>query len=518
MKSTHVARANPRLIPIAAPDVLQEAVKRIAGRLETWARATRHKSGAPGYMLSDEVQLPKAGHPGFTRSVRIDIIGEAWHRDRRFVIGGYYVANVIQLTVQADNLRRWLGGESVNEMSRWTLRKELTEILAHEMTHAAEHSLRPSRGTYSGTPNSYQQWANDPREVSAQARLIWEQIRDDLDWNQELYKVDRAEGKEKGTLVEYLLRRSTEYEKMVKQMAPANIKKVERIIERELREAGINTEGTGAMRNPRGNALRNPVSAISDRFRFYTEAPILGKHRGVAVVVEPKAGEWMVKVGAAGEWFVEIGSMYEGGNLRSRRAVAHVIEQTIARDEWSQDAQTILDYWSGRESSGVFGDWPRPAPIDNTSLIWQWQVAGHSVGGAVNGSLYRWKNELLKWRHAASDKFKARLIKSLPSNPKLNGFVSNVTWKVSGGDLWEWSYRFGTDFIDMAKELRTKPLRGMKEAGVTMSMQSQIADDLEEVGRKICEADALFNAEHEARNERLTALIEKANAGRCVVR
>jgi len=507
MKPPHVLRANPRLIPIATPNVLQEAVERIASRLETWAKATKHKRGAPGYMFSDEVQLPRSGHPGFTRSVQINIIGEAWRRDRRFVFGGSYLANVISLEVQADNLRSWLGGESVNEMSRWTLRKELTEILAHEMTHAAEHSLRPRRGEYAGMPTSYKQWANDPREVRAQARLIWEEIRSRLDWDLELYKADRAEGKETGTLVEYLLR-DTEHKKMAKEMSPANLTKVEQIIERELREAGIDTEGKGA--------LRNPVSAINDRFRFYTDAPIIGKDRGVAVVLEPNAGEWMVKVGVGDEWFVEIGSMYGGGNLPSRRAVAHVIEQTIPRNEWSQDAQTILDYWSGRESSGVFGDWPRPAPIDDTSLIWEWHVAGHSVGSAANGSLYRWKNELLRWRHAASDKFKARLIESLPENPKLSGFVSNLTWKVSGGDLWEWSHRFGTDFMEMAKELRTHPLRRSKETGVTMRMQSKIADDLQEVGRKICEADALFDAEVAERGKRLNAMLDKADA-RCVV-
>lgn len=252
------AARNPRLVPIGERKALEDAAERLTDRLLRWAKATAHKTGAPGYMMQDEVELPAAGR-GSTRKVIIRIVGEPTVLgSRRFVRGGEYSGNYITIKVMADRLRKSFGEREVDPLWRNRLRDEVLQLLAHEMTHGSEHHLRPGYSKAEGEPGFYEAWANDPDEIRANARMIWEQVRGDLDWHVPIYQSDRRTGKTKLSLAEYIAEQSPEYRHLSKALGEKGRKKILQILERELREAGVETQGGGALPNPTTPTVPKP--------------------------------------------------------------------------------------------------------------------------------------------------------------------------------------------------------------------------------------------------------------------
>ena len=247
----NTAMRNPRLVPLKH-DVLQDLVGRLRTKLITWVRATSTAVHKPELMLSIDIEMVQAGR-SVTREYRIVMVGApATNTKRRFVSAGSYGDGLIQIDVMIDRVRSAFteGGEDSTGYVK--LRDELTEILAHEMTHAGEYKLTGYK--FMTRPDGsvpFVKWANDPAEVRAEARLIWEQVRKDLfDWQLPIYQDEKAEGKTTKGIVEYLLEQSPEWKRLDKALTASNRAKIIKIIERELREAGVDTEGKGALRNP----------------------------------------------------------------------------------------------------------------------------------------------------------------------------------------------------------------------------------------------------------------------------
>ena len=165
---------------------------------------------------------------------------------------------------------------------------------------------------------------------------------------------------------------------------------------------------------------------------------------------------------------------------------------------------------TSRASGKLSKDWklgspPRIEPVTDEKLEWESSVGG-SASGAVGGTFYDWLNALMDWRHEASEKFERRVRDLLNDEPKFNGFISNLVYEYKGGGLWDRADRNSKELLDLAAQLR-KGVAGAKEHGVSQEVQNAIADDLEEMGLAVKEAEEMHDAEYERRVNRLENLI-----------
>ena len=182
--------------------------------------------------------------------------------------------SLITLKVYYNQIRTKFGQEATaSDRTEKRFKKELRDVLVHELTHAAEP--RAKAPTYAPTVTHQGKWThigppsmeaheNDPQEIRANAQMIVQQILQSSNLSgyiRKYRKLDRSE--RPANLLDWLLKKSTKWKQSQEFMTPETQRKVMMMVERGLRDADIDTSGKGEIPNP-ARKVRDP-SDIENR-------------------------------------------------------------------------------------------------------------------------------------------------------------------------------------------------------------------------------------------------------------
>lgn len=244
-------KRNPRPIPLD-----MKSIDHLVGKLYAQVRKAclRHRRGGTlpepyAIFAADELRItnPK----GETRDIGVLLLAGIDRSESSWIYfsGGIFRAEQyrIELNLQRKRVIEGLGKPKLVEadMEPRHFRSELKEMVLHELTHAAEPIWRQPQ--YARFGHTMEEHANDPQEVRAFGQQIVAEVLDeDIDQRREQLDLLQSKGiRAHKRFVEALTECSKTWAQRGKYMSVENQRRILLMVERALRDVGVDTQGRG---------------------------------------------------------------------------------------------------------------------------------------------------------------------------------------------------------------------------------------------------------------------------------
>lgn len=257
---------NPRPIPIDMAKI-KDLAKKLTKDAVVYAK--EHQSDLPPHyghsMAYSVIEWPRAD--GSMRKVRIKLELMPEHDPSQKGIGRYvrsaiWQYGMIDIEIFAERALRDLSSTHIGSVADIILRSDLEHVLEHELTHVSDPDKSPRKYDLGGTsPQSV--YVNDPREVRAFGRMIVNEV---LDRAKNPKRMRWARERDK-PLVMSLLGTADTWNEVKDHLSPENQNKVLLMVERSLRDAGVDTQGKGEMMNPSPRKPKTSPDLIPEALR-----------------------------------------------------------------------------------------------------------------------------------------------------------------------------------------------------------------------------------------------------------